>query len=897
MKKILLLVAVIAIMVPQAIAGNYSLADFTVQELSENDSNVGVVPPYLDLQIKDAAGNNLPAIVRNTGNPLVFTAEPYIPVQYFNGTYTVETIPYSPADTSFRPGARRDIGDGTDVFSGANEIPFPFYFFGIRKNSYHFGSNGMITFCGEDGFAGSYSSYLHCPYELNSQLPWASNNNSPGGSNYFERMHDAIYGVYEDIDPDMGRTVDTTKGYFYDIRDEYPHRKLICSWNEMKTCRCSNNRNTYQIVCYEGTNIIEVHVKKRQACSIWQDGCGLIGIQNATGQPQEPDSGASTQQVVSGSPAAFWPAGYNLTRGNFYSKSFRFTPQGTRSFTANWYRIFDDGRPDLLIGTSQSDTNGYCVAVNPSDSQHPTLTSLTVNPSIASRYMLHVHILTADTSVSYDLYDTVEIAEPGALYVEPLSSNDTMGVVLGGGFYSEGSTARLMAAPFRGYAFNGWNNGVESNPYNLTVESDTTVTALFMHANVVIHDTVVNHDTVVIHDTIDVNPIMFDSLSQARVVHNNSVHNRTFIPDGVTMGSVISNYLAMPLLIEGYEDSSTITSAEDIHSVCVNMEHSWMSDVCISVVCPNGQEAFLKNAGGGFAGNIMPNYQNIVSVAGTGGNAFMGGPLSRGQWDANNQSQFRDSLQNPFGWGLTYCFSRHAGYTLVTGDDAGSVWSYTNKLPQGQFYITSEESYGNPYAYDDISFSSYQIPSYFLNQGGVTVSDTTIRTKRPSNRETKTDYYLPVNTLEQLVGCPVNGEWNLRVYDIFGRDNGWVFEWDIDIESMGYVTYIHDTIVIYDTLWLTPHDTVWLHDTIYVHDTTYVGIGEAEVLDAKVYSNNGQIVVEGAEGHEVMLFDVNGRMLATRRDDINPLRFDVPASGTYLIKIGRHAARKVVAIR
>lgn len=111
--------------------------------------------------------------------------------------------------------------------------------------------------------------------------------------------------------------------------------------------------------------------------------------------------------------------------------------------------------------------------------------------------------------------------------------------------------------------------------------------------------------------------------------------------------------------------------------------------------------------------------------------------------------------------------------------------------------------------------------------------------------------------------------------------------------------YIYDTTIVYipDTLWLTQYDTVWLHDTIYIHDTIVVGVDEVDAINAKIYTSNGQIVVNGAEGNTVWLYDVNGRMLATKQDEYSPLHFDVPTSGTYMIKIGSHPARKVVVVR
>lgn len=114
---------------------------------------------------------------------------------------------------------------------------------------------------------------------------------------------------------------------------------------------------------------------------------------------------------------------------------------------------------------------------------------------------------------------------------------------------------------------------------------------------------------------------------------------------------------------------------------------------------------------------------------------------------------------------------------------------------------------------------------------------------------------------------------------------------------------IHDTVFVpvHDTFYVPVHDTTvvteYIHDTIFIRDTVYVGIDGVDALNAKIYYNNRQIVVEGAEQNTVTLFDINGRALATKQDYGAPLRFDVHATGTYLVKIGRHAARKVTVIK
>jgi hypothetical protein len=109
-----------------------------------------------------------------------------------------------------------------------------------------------------------------------------------------------------------------------------------------------------------------------------------------------------------------------------------------------------------------------------------------------------------------------------------------------------------------------------------------------------------------------------------------------------------------------------------------------------------------------------------------------------------------------------------------------------------------------------------------------------------------------------------------------------------------YNTYHFDTLIVnnhyYDTVYITTHH----YDTIYI---TEQGIGDVDGINAKVYSSNGQVVVEGANGNMVTLYDVTGRVLDAKQDDYAPMRFDAPATGTYMIKIGAYPARKVVVIR
>lgn len=123
--------------------------------------------------------------------------------------------------------------------------------------------------------------------------------------------------------------------------------------------------------------------------------------------------------------------------------------------------------------------------------------------------------------------------------------------------------------------------------------------------------------------------------------------------------------------------------------------------------------------------------------------------------------------------------------------------------------------------------------------------------------------------------------------------------------------YIYDTTIVVDTLWMTQYDTIWLHDTVMIHDTIYIhdeSIESVEVLNAKIYQRNGLIVVESGDGEslgEVRVFDVIGRNIAAEgdaagrvsTDGMKRYTFEVPTSGTYVVKIGNNTTRKIVVIK
>lgn len=359
------------------------------------------------------------------------SAEPYIPVQYFNGYYTVEQIPYNPPDTTFALGTRMPINTDDDYAGSATNIPYPFYFFGIRKNYFRLGANGLVT------FTTNFGSGTHCAWSYSAPLPWPTGTAGAPFADGEDRVRDAIYGIYEDTYPSPsihGNTGNPNWGIYYGIQDTFPCRKIICSWNDVPQFSCTSLRCTYQIVCYEGSNIIEVHVKQRQVCTNWNNGNGLIGIQNATGQPQVPDQTMSWPlppnfYVQNGAPAYFAPAGFNLTTQSHNYIAFRFTPQGTTAKNAIWKRVFTDGRPPVDLSMINPgdlippDTNGYYYPMNDNDPDHPTLTRAFVNPKSEAHYVMELRFYNANGD-SIFLRDTIHIGIDTANDLSVYFAND-----------------------------------------------------------------------------------------------------------------------------------------------------------------------------------------------------------------------------------------------------------------------------------------------------------------------------------------------------------------------------------------------------------------------------------------------------------------------------------------
>lgn len=74
-------------------------------------------------------------------------------------------------------------------------------------------------------------------------------------------------------------------------------------------------------------------------------------------------------------------------------------------------------------------------------------------------------------------------------------------------------------------------------------------------------------------------------------------------------------------------------------------------------------------------------------------------------------------------------------------------------------------------------------------------------------------------------------------------------------------------------------------------------VDDVDVINAKVYSRSGRLVVEGADGLTATLYDTAGRILAIKQSSNQTITFEVPTAGTYLVKVGDAPARRIVVVK
>ncbi len=177
-----------------------------------------------------------------------------------------------------------------------------------------------------------------------------------------------------------------------------------------------------------------------------------------------------------------------------------------------------------------------------------------------------------------------------------------------------------------------------------------------------------------------------------------------------------------------FSPGQVLTNINDLQSICVNMEHSWLHDLEVSIICPSGQTVILHNF-------ISP------PTTGGAGETHLGIPVDP------DPPGHPNAIQTP--WGV-----------IVPGTGWDYCWTPNATRGTWRQYATA-------------------------NQPG----------RLPSGN------YNSFQPLTNLLGCPLNGEWTLRVIDRWAADNGFIFNWSINFNPNLYPRLETFTPQIVDFSW------------------------------------------------------------------------------------------------
>ncbi len=120
------------------------------------------------------------------------------------------------------------------------------------------------------------------------------------------------------------------------------------------------------------------------------------------------------------------------------------------------------------------------------------------------------------------------------------------------------------------------------------------------------------------------------------------VDTTVFIPDGPNCSILGSQCYSSSVNFTDFPTNATVTSASDILGVRLNIEHTYIADINISLICPNNRSV-----------RLMPDHNS------SNGSADFGIPST-----TDNGCYARN---NPHGTGWNYCWSENSTYAQISG--------------------------------------------------------------------------------------------------------------------------------------------------------------------------------------------------------------------------------------
>ncbi len=236
---------------------------------------------------------------------------------------------------------------------------------------------------------------------------------------------------------------------------------------------------------------------------------------------------------------------------------------------------------------------------------------------------------------------------------------------------------------------------------------------------------------------------------------------RIFVPDGPNCPS---RCYYSSVYFTNFPSGRKLESAEEICSICINMEHEYMGDISIALICPEGNRAILKYKDYEY---IDPETGEIINPGGGGSSHYFGLPFGGGgHHNYNRDDHPCDSLYNIPGIGWNYCWSYNTeyGYWDTNGNN--------NSHFLNSIYINNNL---RSVTHD---FGDSLPPGYLITYNPA--GEQSFMTTDSSSKSQNIGFYKPSEDFASLVGCSLNGRWDIEICDLYAEDNGWIFSWELE---------------------------------------------------------------------------------------------------------------------
>lgn len=305
--------------------------------------------------------------------------------------YSVVPIPYNPLPFTSPAGNELTLLYEDDMFSETIDMPFTFCFYGQNYNKLSAGSNGVITFdVGTN--AGTGESYVMSP---GNKIFFAGGIPNSPAQYYAPRA--SIFLAYYDMDPRPDFSPRERK-IEWRLEGNAPCRKMVISYYKVDnyhgetpgTGTCINNLCTMQVVLYEGTGLIDVFYEYKPACTGYQGGLSIAGLQNWD---------QNKAVTLPGKNGTVWVADH---------EAYRYVPNGASSLL-NRVELYRNNTM-IATGTTTSLGNGQLEALFSNICQPVDSMSYVVKAFYQQCDNLSIETEGSDTIIVYKKIDPVDVS-------------------------------------------------------------------------------------------------------------------------------------------------------------------------------------------------------------------------------------------------------------------------------------------------------------------------------------------------------------------------------------------------------------------------------------------------------------------------------------------------------